>query len=163
MPRRMRVTYPPGRWGKHRESGDGLARAAAPRGAWSWYQQTRFPSILAGDVKMVLGSDDVPFWAIPTRGCAEGPYRDDMLTTAQAEVRWHTPGRLGAAGFGGFGQVAPSLGELASAQVLWGGGAGVRIQLTKEYPMHRGSTTRGGRRSCYPTSPWGRRFRGLET
>ena len=28
------------------------------------------------------------------------------------------------------------LAGLADASVLWGGGAGLRFQLTKEYPMH---------------------------
>ena len=114
-------------------------------GAWSWYSGTRFPrTIVATNLNVTAAAGDVPFWAIPSlgggqyglRGYTQGRYRDDVVTTAQAELRWHAPNRLGAAVFGGFGQVAPSVSELASAQVLWGGGAGVRLQLTKEYPMH---------------------------
>jgi len=113
--------------------------------AWNWYKSTRFPrTILATDVNATAAAGDVPFWAIPTlgggqyglRGYTQGRYRDKVVTTAQAELRWHTAGRLGAALFGGFGQVAPSVGELKDALVLWGGGGGVRVQLTRRYPMH---------------------------
>ena len=56
--------------------------------------------------------------------------------TAQAELRYHTTGRFGAVVFGGFGQVAPELGDLGNADVLPAGGLGLRYQLTRVYPMH---------------------------
>jgi hypothetical protein len=114
-------------------------------GAWCWYRQLPYPrTILAANAGLLAAAGDVPFWAIPSigggqyglRGYTQGRYRDDIVTTAQAELRWHAPNRFGAVAFGGFGQVAPSVGELPDARVLWGGGAGVRFQLTKEYPMH---------------------------
>ena len=114
-------------------------------GAWSWYTNTRFPqTIVAVNANMMAVAGDAPFWAIPTigggtyglRGYTQGRYRDDVVTTGQAEVRWHAPNRFGAVAFGGFGQVAPELSKLPDAQVLWAAGAGLRFQMTKEYPMH---------------------------
>jgi hypothetical protein len=58
------------------------------------------------------------------------------MAGAQAEARWHTDGRLGAAVFGGFAQVAPSVGHLPDALVLPAGGFGVRYQMTRQFPMH---------------------------
>jgi hypothetical protein len=58
------------------------------------------------------------------------------MTTAQAELRFHSAGRFGATMFGGFGQVAPSAGDLTSAEVLPAGGLGIRYRLTREFPMH---------------------------
>jgi hypothetical protein len=58
------------------------------------------------------------------------------MTTLQAELRFHSQGRAGATVFGGFGQVAPSIGELTKARVLPAGGAGLRYQLTRQFPMH---------------------------
>ena len=43
---------------------------------------------------------------------------------------------MGATMFGGFAQVAPSVGKLTDALVLPAGGVGLRYQLTNEYPMH---------------------------
>jgi hypothetical protein len=59
-----------------------------------------------------------------------------VVTTLQAELRGHTAGRLGANAFFGIAQVAPSFDDLGDADVLPGGGAGLRFQLTDKYPMH---------------------------
>ena len=58
------------------------------------------------------------------------------MTPVQAGLRYHTRGRFGATAFAGFGQVAPSAGAVFEAQVLPAGGAGLRYQLTRRYPMH---------------------------
>ena len=70
------------------------------------------------------------------RGYTQGRYRDSVMTTGQAELRYHSSGRFGATAFGGFGQVAPSAGDIFKAQMLLAGGFGLRYQLTKKFPMH---------------------------
>jgi hypothetical protein len=58
------------------------------------------------------------------------------MTTEQAELRYHSDGRFGATAFVGFGNVAPSLGDIFNSQLLPAGGLGLRYQLTQKYPMH---------------------------
>jgi len=114
-------------------------------GAWCWYTGVRAPELLLATNATITASDgDVPFWAVPSvgaglyglRGYTQGRYRDDLVTTVQAELRFHSNGRAGATLFGGFAQVAPTFGDLWSAQLLPAGGLGVRYQLTRNYPMH---------------------------
>jgi hypothetical protein len=58
------------------------------------------------------------------------------MITAQTEARYHGEGRVGATAFAGFGQVAPTFGDLGKSLVLPAGGLGLRYQLTREFPMH---------------------------
>ena len=112
--------------------------------AWSCYVPVRERLTLATNANILAAAGDVPFYMLPSigsgefglRGYTQGRYRDKVALTVQAETRWHAAGRLGATVFGGLGQVAPSVGELTDALVLPAGGAGMRYQLTNEYPMH---------------------------
>jgi len=113
--------------------------------SWSWYTKLRNESLtLAANVNGAAAAGDAPFYMLPTigggmyglRGYQQGRYRDHVMTTLQTELRFHGQGRLGATVFGGFGQVAPSIGELTEARVLPAGGVGLRFQLTRQYPMH---------------------------
>ena len=112
---------------------------------WSWFNTLRPERlVLATNITMCSSNGDAPFWALCTvgggkgglRGYQQGRYRDSVMTTAQAELRFHSAGRFGATVFGGFGQVAPGLGDITDARVLPAGGLGVRFQLTRNYPMH---------------------------
>jgi outer membrane protein assembly factor BamA len=114
-------------------------------GGWCWYTQFRSQGlVLATNANVLASTGDVPFYALPSvgsgeyalRGYTQGRYRDKVLVGAQAEARWHSQGRLGATLFGGFAQVAPSMGKLPDALVLPAGGLGVRFQMTRNYPMH---------------------------
>jgi hypothetical protein len=113
--------------------------------AWSWYGTLRPERlVLATNLNATYASGDVPFWAIPSvgaglyglRGYTQGRYRDRVVTTLQAELRGHTAGRWGASAFFGIAQVAPAFDALGEADVLPGGGLGLRFQLTERYPMH---------------------------
>lgn len=113
--------------------------------AWSWYKGLRGRAlVIATNALITAAAGDVPFWAVPSvgaglyglRGYQQGRYRDDFVTTAQAELRVHSEGRWGATGFAGIAQVAPAFADLWSAQVLPAGGVGARFQLTRQYPMH---------------------------
>jgi hypothetical protein len=112
---------------------------------WSWYGRLRGEAlVLAANANVCVASGDAPFYALCAlgmgrgglRGYTQGRYRDTVMTTVQAELRYHTTGRFGATAFAGFGQVAPSAGAVFAAQVLPAGGAGLRFQLTRRYPMH---------------------------
>ena len=100
--------------------------------------------VLASNVTMCAAGGDAPFYGLCTlgvgrgglRGYEQGRYRDSVMTTVQAELRYHTAGRLGATVFAGFGQVAPGLGDIMDAKVFPAGGVGLRFQLTQKYPMH---------------------------
>jgi hypothetical protein len=114
-------------------------------GLWSWYTPLRGNRlILATNIYALGAAGDVPFYALPSvgfgeaglRGYTQGRYRDRVALTAQAEARYHSNGRFGATVFGGFGQVAPEVGELGNADVLPAGGLGLRYQMTRQYPMH---------------------------
>jgi Omp85 superfamily domain len=113
--------------------------------AWSKYSALRDRRIvLATNLTGASAAGDAPFYMLPSvgagayslRGYTQGRYRDKVMITAQAEARYHTEGRVGATVFGGFAQVAPSLGELPKTLVLPAGGLGLRYQLTREFPMH---------------------------
>ncbi|MGH7493039.1 MAG: BamA/TamA family outer membrane protein [bacterium] len=112
---------------------------------WSWYAPVRGERlVLATNLNASGASDDAPFWALPAvgfgrgglRGYTQGRYRDAVMTTEQAELRYHSAGRFGATVFVGFGHVAPTFGDIFKAQVLPAGGLGLRYQLTQKFPMH---------------------------
>ena len=112
---------------------------------WTWHRRLGSDRwVIATNVNSQVVSGDAPFYALSSlgfgegglRGYTQGRYRDKVALTAQAEGRWHDDGRFGATVFGGFGQVAPTLGDLGDALVLPAGGVGLRYQLTRNYPMH---------------------------
>jgi outer membrane protein assembly factor BamA len=65
------------------------------------------------------------------RGYFQGRYRDRSLLALQGEYRLPLFWRLGAAGFVGFGQVAPDIGGFGLDRFRVGGGAGLRFLLAK--------------------------------
>jgi outer membrane protein assembly factor BamA len=123
---------------------------------WSQYLPLRERLTLAANANMLAAAGDVPFYMLPSvgsgenglRGYTQGRYRDKVAVTLQAEARWHSQGRMGATAFGGFGQVAPSVGKLTDALVLPAGGLGLRYQLTNEYPMHMRFDVAWGRKEA---------------
>ena len=113
--------------------------------AWSWYNGLRGQRlVLVTNLNACGAPGDPPFYGLCTlgsgrfalRGYTQGRYRDHYATVVQAEVRGHTAGRLGATLFGGFGPVAPEVSDIFDAEMLLAGGAGLRYQLTRDYPMH---------------------------
>lgn len=112
---------------------------------WSWYTRLRGEGLLlATNLNAAAASSDAPSYMLPSvgagrfglRGYTQGRYRDKVMTTAQAELRWHSKGRFGSVAFFGFGQVAPDLGGLGEATLLPAGGLGLRYRLTRQFPMH---------------------------
>jgi hypothetical protein len=113
-------------------------------GGWSWYTTVHPRVVLATNATAAAAAGDAPFYMVPSvgagqyglRGYTQGRYRDKVMITVQAEARYHTEGRLGATLFAGFGQVAPTFGELDKSLVLPAGGLGLRYQLVRAFPMH---------------------------
>lgn len=66
------------------------------------------------------------------RGYYQGRYRDRTLIAFQAEYRFPLFWRLGAAGFGAAGQVAPDVGSVGLDRFWFSGGAGLRFLLARK-------------------------------
>ncbi len=112
--------------------------------SWSWYNGLRGRDlVLATNINACAAPGDAPFYGLCSlgsgrytmRGYTQGRYRDHYGNVVQAELRGHK-GRGGAVAFAGFGQVAPTGGDIFKAQLLPAGGVGLRYQLTEKYPMH---------------------------
>ena len=113
--------------------------------AWSWYHGLRDSRlVLVTNLNGCGAPGDAPFYGLCSlgsgrfalRGYTQGRYRDHYATVVQAELRGHTAGRFGATLFGGFAQVASEVSDIFGAEMLPAGGAGLRYQLTRDYPMH---------------------------
>ena len=113
--------------------------------SWSWYKGLRGRDlVLATNINSCFAPGDAPFYGLCSlgsgrytlRGYTQGRYRDHVGNVVQAELRGHSKGRLGAVVFGGFGQVSPDAAGIFSSELLVAGGVGLRLQLTKEFPVH---------------------------
>jgi hypothetical protein len=87
--------------------------------------------------------DKIPFfelcqfgWMGDLRGYQTGRYRDRAMFATQGEWRIVLPMRLGAALFGGVGEVAPDGGSFSTKNLLPSGGAGLRFNLSKQRRIH---------------------------
>jgi len=113
--------------------------------AWSWYGQPRAERVVvATNLTVMAATGDAPFYALPSigsgknafRGYTMGRYRDRVMTSAQAELRYHFEGRFAVTAFAGFGLVSPDAAGVFEAQVLPAGGLGLRYRLVRRYPLH---------------------------
>lgn len=94
--------------------------------------------VLALQALGIATSGEPPFDLYPQlggesllRGYFQGRYRDRSLLALQGEYRLPLFGRFGAAGFVGFGQVAPDISEFGFDRFWVAGGAGLRFLLAK--------------------------------
>lgn len=94
--------------------------------------------VLALQALGIATSGEPPFDLYPQlggesllRGYFQGRYRDRSLLALQGEYRLPLFGRFGAAGFVGFGQVAPDISEFGFDRFWVSGGAGLRFLLAK--------------------------------
>jgi outer membrane protein assembly factor BamA len=71
-------------------------------------------------------------WMGDLRGYQTGRYRDRAMFATQAEWRIVLPKRLGAALFGGVGEVAPDGRSFTTEDLLPSGGLGLRFNLSKQ-------------------------------
>jgi len=66
------------------------------------------------------------------RGYVGGQYRDKMMLATQLEYRWQFYKRFGMVAFAGVGEVAPSIGDFNSENLLPSAGAGLRFMASEE-------------------------------
>ncbi len=110
------------------------------------------PAVLAWRLVGNLREGSVPFYALAAhnlRGYQPGRYRDRLWLAAEVEYRRHIWKRITGVVFAGVGQVAPSLGELSLDELLFSGGVGVRIRLTKENPLNYAIDVAWGKNDVY--------------
>jgi hypothetical protein len=108
-------------------------------GSFSKYMTTTPSQVLAVRVAGCYTSGNVPFFDLcllsaseNLRGYRASRYRDRSMVAAQGEYRWEAFWRVGFVAFGGLGEVGPKPSDFNSANILPGGGAGVRYRFTKE-------------------------------
>ena len=70
------------------------------------------------------------------RGYVGGQYRDRTLLATQLEYRWQFYKAFGMVLFGGIGEVAPSLGDYTSDNILPSYGAGARYMIDDKRGMN---------------------------
>lgn len=98
---------------------------------WNGYRLAAKSTVLAGRVSLQWVSDDTPFYDQPFLGRGadlrgySGQYRDRTLGAVQGEIRQGLPYRFGLTAFAGVGAVAPSIAELATAELHPSLGGGV--------------------------------------
>ncbi len=88
---------------------------------------------------------DAPFYALcklgvfpDLRGYVAGRYRDKTMLAGQAEIRWRFAGKWGMVAFGGFGGVAPEIGDYRIEDLLPSFGVGLRFLLSPENRLNIG-------------------------
>lgn len=98
--------------------------------------------VLAGKLTGCTVTDGAPFYNLCIiggtdgfRGYSVGEYLGHALGSAQGAVRFTFGNRLGGAVFAGIGSVAPDSSALADAERLYAGGVGVRLRISRKFPL----------------------------
>jgi len=91
------------------------------------------------DGKTVYGG--APFYVFPyvaMRGVPAMRYQGEVVTQAEAELRWQCLGRWSLVGFAGMGSAASEAGQLGGTHSVQAGGAGFRYELARRFGIHAG-------------------------
>jgi len=72
------------------------------------------------------------------RGYVGGQYRDKVSLTTQLEYRWKLHKKWGMVAFAGMGQVAPSLSEMTTGNILPSYGVGIRFTASEKERINLG-------------------------
>jgi len=107
-------------------------------------------AITTGDVPFqgqnVVGQDDI-------RGYSNGRYRDNQVYAIQSEYRWRFENKFGVVGFFGLATAVESFSDLKNAEILPGGGVGVRYMMIPKERINIGIDVAAGK------GDWGLYFR----
>lgn len=121
--------------------------------AANYYRPAGDNAVLAARA-YACSASDAPFFDLclygshnDLRGYAGGQYRDTAMGTAQVEYRRHLFGRFGMVLFGGAGFVSPGWSDLNEATFLPAAGAGLRVEVSKEYHLNLSVDAAVGRES----------------
>ncbi len=107
-------------------------------------------SIATGDVPFqgqnVVGQDDI-------RGYSNGKYRDNQVYAIQSEYRWRFENKFGMVGFFGLATAVENFSGLGKAEILPGGGVGIRYMMIPKERINIGVDVAAGK------GDWGLYFR----
>lgn len=99
-------------------------------------------SVLAGHAVACRASDNAPFFDACSlgvtdnfRGYVSTEFLDTALVSVQTEFRGQLVGRLGYTVFAGAGSVSNDIGSALSGDFRAAGGVGLRIRLSKTFPL----------------------------
>ena len=94
--------------------------------------------VVAAQLLGDFSSGKAPFYDLPMvgggstlRGYYHGRWRDDVVVSAQGEIRWPLRGRFGAVGFAGVAEVAPRMSAVDLQDLKFAGGAGLRFRFNR--------------------------------
>lgn len=114
--------------------------------AFNLYTELAEEKILAWRVTGCFTGGDTPFYDLcmvggagdKIRGYVGGQYRDEVSFSTQLEYRWKFHKKLGMVAFGGFGQIAPSFGDMTTENLLPSYGVGIRYRVSDAQRINLG-------------------------
>lgn len=116
-------------------------------------------NILASRISAQLATGDVPFqgqnvvMGDDIRGYTNGKYRANQVYAIQTEYRWNFYKKWGLVGFLGLASAVDNFGDLGTAEILPGGGAGIRFMMIPSEKINVGFDIAKGK------DDWGIYFR----
>jgi outer membrane protein assembly factor BamA len=122
---------------------------------YSHFQPVKNRDVLAFRIYGAANSGNSPFFSMQQfgahndlRGYTTGRYRDKAMAALQMEYRAQFTKNIGAVIFAGTGAVAPSLGDISSADKLSSYGVGLRYRISKLVPLNYRIDYAVGRDEC---------------
>lgn len=113
------------------------------KSSYNIYRKIGKRKIIAARIMGCAAPGDAPYYAlcnfgqgVDLRGYIAGRYRDKMMFATQAEYRWRFSGRWGMVAFAGVGEVAESLSDFNTDNLLPSVGAGIRFMLSEEHRLN---------------------------
>jgi outer membrane protein assembly factor BamA len=123
--------------------------------AFNLYSELGEEKILAWRLTGCSTGGDTPFYDLcmvggggdKIRGYVGGQYRDEVSFSTQLEYRWKFHKKFGVVAFGGFGQIAPSFGDMAADNLLPSYGVGIRYRMSDSQRINLGIDYARGKES----------------
>lgn len=107
--------------------------------AYNKYASLNDRQVVAFRAMSCAAAGHVPFFSLclfgsgnDLRGYSSGRYRDRLMLASQLEYRLQVLKKIGVVAFGGVGEVANEWSKFNRQNLLPGGGAGLRFQLSKQ-------------------------------
>lgn len=111
--------------------------------SYNLYRSVGKQKILAARIMGCAVPGDTPYYAlcsfgqgVDLRGYVGGRYRDELMFATQAEYRWRFYKRWGTVAFAGVGEVAESLSDFNTEDLLPSVGAGLRFMLSEDHRLN---------------------------
>jgi hypothetical protein len=111
--------------------------------SYNLYREVGKQKVIAARFMGCAVPGDAPYYAlcsfgqgVDLRGYIGGRYRDEMMFATQAEYRWRFSGRWGMVAFAGVGEVAESVSDFNTQNLLPSVGAGIRFMLSEDHRLN---------------------------